>query len=94
MAEKVEKDPYFDLFQWVSLQTPQQILRYTRHFPGLEPLWYKKQAKEPGKLCKHCGGEMMFEFQVMPQLFNYVPELANTDWATIVVYTYDEANNL
>ncbi len=82
------EDRYFDLFQWVSMQTPNQVLRYARHFPGIEPLWYKKEGRLMAKpKCGHCGGETVFEMQIMPQLFNYVPELAQTDWATIIVYT-------
>ncbi len=85
------KDHYFGLFQWVSLQTPNQVLRYARHFPGVQPLWYRKEGvvrKEQLAKCKNCGGELVFEFQIMPQLFNFVPALAKVDWATIIVYTY------
>ena len=90
LEEDQEKDHYFNLFHWISVKTPGQILRYTRHCPGIEPMWYRKAgrlAKEDIKHCKHCGGELIFEFQIMPQLFNFVHELAKVDWGTIVIYS-------
>jgi len=84
------KDQFFELFQWVSLQEYLQILRYTRHYPGISPLWYGKtgiKGKDKKETCKHCGGETIFEFQIMPQLFNYFPVLVKVDWGTIIIYT-------
>eukprot|EP00826_Nyctotherus_ovalis_P042839 TRINITY_DN446_c0_g1_i4.p2 TRINITY_DN446_c0_g1~~TRINITY_DN446_c0_g1_i4.p2 ORF type:complete len:226 (+),score=76.78 TRINITY_DN446_c0_g1_i4:342-1019(+) len=88
------KDQFFELFQWVSLQDQKQILRYTRHYPGISPLWYGKTGilpRDGAEKCRHCGGKMVFEFQVMPQLFNYFPQLVRVDWGTVVVYTCEKS---
>ena len=37
---------------------------------------------------KKCKGDLIFEMQIMPQLFNYFHELAQIDWGTIIIYTY------
>lgn len=84
------KDQFFELFQWVSLQDQQQVLRYAKHYPGISPLWYGKtgtMGRDGTAKCEHCGGKTTFEFQVMPQLFNYFPQLTAVDWGTVVVYT-------
>nr|ACH48183.1 uncharacterized MYND Zn-finger protein [Cyriopagopus schmidti] len=84
-----KKDKVFRKFQKRINLEPEQVLRYDRHG---EPLWVSaesipSQADIP--LCK-CGARRLFEFQVMPQLLNYlsmdVPR-DSVDWGTLIVYT-------
>jgi len=114
MAEKVEldkeksdstnQDKIFELFQLICQRNPKQILRYTRHYSEIEPLWYQekgiKQIYEKyelklngktNKKCKHCGGNLIFEMQIMPQLFNYIEKFISVDWGTILVYTCEKS---
>ena len=37
--------------------------------------------------CAKCGAPRLFEFQIMPQIFDVLQELLLVDWNTIVVYT-------
>ena len=89
------KDEGFDLFQLICQKNPSQILRYTRFCTDVEPLWYQakglKQMYEKlsmHKKCHYCGSDMIFEMQVMPQVFDYVKDVINVDWGIIVVFTY------
>lgn len=38
-------------------------------------------------MCERCGKPMVFEMQIMPQMFVFVEELAYVDWDTIAIYT-------
>lgn len=84
-----KKDKVFRKFQKRINLEPEQVLRYDRHG---EPLWVSaesipSQADIP--LCK-CGARRLFEFQVMPQLLNYLSMDAprdSVDWGTLIVYT-------
>ena len=77
------------------------MVRYER---GGKPLWCTKHGKlrNPDKVvpaCEYCGAKRIFEFQITPQLLNYLrlDDLdgdieaikANTcvDWAGLYVYT-------
>ena len=96
--EPKKKDPYFKLFQWVCEHNPSQVLRYCRHAKDAEPLWYHSTDRITAEMldhplfkkrftCQQCGQPRLFELQLMPQLFHFVPQLACVDWATIVIYT-------
>jgi hypothetical protein len=37
--------------------------------------------------CPRCGSQRIFEFQIMPQLFDILKELMLVDWSTIAIYT-------
>lgn len=71
------------------------MLRYDRKG---EPLWV---SEEEGSVvdkvnippCPHCKGPRVFEFQVMPQLLNYL-EIDNVDWGTLAIYTCEKSCNL
>ena len=39
---------------------------------GTPLLMRELPPKEPVTRCQHCGGEMVFEFQLMPSLVNYL----------------------
>lgn len=80
--------------EWVQIQLyitidPLQIIRYKRNG---QVLWIadteytiKEQSCNIPK-CELCGGERQFEFQIMPQMLNYLKD-ANVDWGVIAVYT-------
>lgn len=84
-----KKDKVFRKFQKRVNYEPEQVLRYDRHG---EPLWVSTEniplvADIPQ--CK-CGARRLFEFQVMPQLLNYL-SMDDTgdsvDWGTLIIYT-------
>ena len=37
--------------------------------------------------CPICGSKRLFEFQIMPQIFNQLQELMLVDWNTVSFYT-------
>ncbi|GFO10820.1 programmed cell death protein 2 [Plakobranchus ocellatus] len=86
---ETEDDQQFLKFKKRIEMEPDQVLRYCR---GGEPLWVsahqKPSAEDIPRCC--CGKERVFEFQVMPQLLNYlnIDHLGNSlDWGTLCVYT-------
>ncbi|CAA0828235.1 zinc finger (MYND type) family protein / programmed cell death 2 C-terminal domain-containing protein [Striga hermonthica] len=82
---------------WASFQesislAPDQVVRYSRSAQA-KPLWPVSSGR-PSKFdipkCNYCGGNRVFEFQVLPQLlyfFHVQDEENSLDWATIAVYT-------
>ncbi|PFX34898.1 Programmed cell death protein 2 [Stylophora pistillata] len=87
--EALLADKQFRKFKKRIAREPKQVLRY--HQNG-EPLWVSdegKPSKDDIPRCK-CGSERVFEFQIMPQLLNYlhVDSLEESaDWGTLLVYT-------
>ncbi|XVE68580.1 hypothetical protein DITRI_Ditri09bG0079700 [Diplodiscus trichospermus] len=86
-----------DKKSWASFQeriakAPEQVLRYCRSTTA-KPLWPMlggRPSKADIPRCKYCGGELCFEFQILPQLLYYFGVKNNADsldWATIAVYT-------
>jgi pre-rRNA-processing protein TSR4 len=86
-------DKDFERFKKISAPEAEQVVRYER---GGEPLWCTKynklrEAQVPG--CAHCGAKRIFEFQVTPQLLNYLKldeskqSSGSIDWAGLYVYT-------
>ncbi|CAG5118147.1 unnamed protein product [Candidula unifasciata] len=94
-AAETEDDKQFQKFKRRIDPEPMQVLRYDR---GGEPLWvsaFHKATKENVPNCS-CGAARIFEFQVMPQLLNYlnVDHLdASLDWGTLCIYTCQESCN-
>ncbi|KAK3766943.1 hypothetical protein RRG08_040462 [Elysia crispata] len=88
-VHETEDDQQFLKFKKRIEPEPDQVLRYCR---GGEPLWisaYHKASAEEIPNCS-CGAGRVFEFQVMPQLLNYLnlDRLGNSlDWGTLCVYT-------
>ncbi|KAJ3400893.1 Programmed cell death protein 2 [Chytridiales sp. JEL 0842] len=94
---EVDVDKAFLKFQKRVDLEPEQVLRYARFQPntGTEtPLW----AADAGKLdpievpaCPHCSSPRTFEFQIMPQLLNYLSidhkDPKALDWGVVVVYS-------
>lgn len=68
---------------------PQQCIRY--EWSGT-PLFIKElpTADSPTR-CRHCGGETVFEFQLMPALVNYLKAAETTgvavEFGTVLVFT-------
>ncbi|GAB5354341.1 hypothetical protein AAMO2058_000110500 [Amorphochlora amoebiformis] len=94
----------FERFQALVSANPDQVLRYASNEEGKEgknksamspgPLWIstKGQAQaESVPVCKGCGKKRQFEFQIMPQLLNYLnvdPAQKNSlDWGVLAVYS-------
>eukprot|EP00466_Bigelowiella_natans_P005227 jgi/Bigna1/71701/fgenesh1_pg.16_\ len=71
-------DLVFDRFQAFMRANPEQVIRYNR-------------LAENVPKCKYCGGQREFEFQIMPQLLNYLNidhfEKDSLDWGIIACYT-------
>ncbi|XP_059162826.1 programmed cell death protein 2-like [Physella acuta] len=86
---ETEDDKLFLKFKNRVDYEPTQVLRYSR---GGEPLWvsaYNKPSPEDIPNCS-CGAPRIFEFQVMPQLLNFlsVDRLdASLDWGIVCAYT-------
>ncbi|KAL9660977.1 hypothetical protein QQ045_025796 [Rhodiola kirilowii] len=86
-----------DKKSWATFQeriekAPEQVLRYCRT-PGAKPLWPMANGR-PSEAdipkCNHCGGDLTYEFQILPQLLYYFGvqnEADSIDWETIAVYT-------
>ena len=90
-AMSYKSDKAFNKFRKRIAHNPEQVLRYDR---GGEPLWVSSENVPVGETaipnCTYCGGPRTFEFQVMPQLLNYLGEDSRSgglDWGTFAVYT-------
>ncbi|XWS65178.1 hypothetical protein CRYUN_Cryun05aG0069700 [Craigia yunnanensis] len=86
-----------DKKSWASFQEriakpPEQVLRYCRSATS-KPLWPMlggRPSKADIPRCSYCGGDLYFEFQILPQLLYYFGvknDADSLDWATITVYT-------
>ncbi|XP_076320723.1 programmed cell death protein 2-like isoform X2 [Tachypleus tridentatus] len=88
-ALALKSDKMYNKFKKRIANEPEQVLRYHR---GGQPLWISSEnIPKAGDIpfCP-CGVPRQFEFQVMPQLLNYLnmDELEDSvDWGTLVVYT-------
>ncbi|KAK0161383.1 hypothetical protein PV327_009859 [Microctonus hyperodae] len=90
-----DEDKVFIKFQNTIRDDPDQVLRYNR---GGVPL-YITSKNEPNNIpnCEKCNGERQFEFQIMPQLLNYLNLPANVkslDWGTLLVFTCKNSCNI
>ncbi|XP_035685421.1 programmed cell death protein 2-like [Branchiostoma floridae] len=87
--QETEEDQQFSVFRRRVRKEPEQVLRYDL---GGAPLWVSRQhipTAEDIPDCT-CGAPRQLEFQVMPQLLNYlqVDSLKDSiDWGTLAVYT-------
>ena len=86
--------------QWVAFQArcaaaPRQVLRYCRSPSAAAPLWPRRSPAppRPPPRCERCGGERVFECQLLPQALHYARESAAgdrpdaLDFGTLAVYT-------
>lgn len=89
-ASADDGDKVFGQFKKRIAASPEQILRYHRNG---EPLLITKPCTDDFLVapdCENCGSKRIFEFQIMPQLLNYLKEEI-LDWGTIGVYTCSES---
>ncbi|NWI88775.1 PDCD2 protein, partial [Pitta sordida] len=87
---ETEEDKIFQKFKEKVAAEPEQIIRYCRGGEG--PIWVSGENTPEEKDIPNClcGAKRIFEFQIMPQLLNYlqVDSLGESiDWGTLVVYT-------
>ena len=76
-----------NLFTNVTNYDKKQVIRYYRN--NYYPLWFtqEKILSTKNTKCINCGGDVEFEFQIMPYLFLIQPKIAFNDIGTIVIYT-------
>ncbi|CAI2368132.1 unnamed protein product [Moneuplotes crassus] len=84
----------FEIFLDATKTDPSQVVRYCAK--GMLPLWssqkYRLKSSNVPK-CENCGSNMTLEAQIMPALYNYVNELVNLNWNSIMIYTCEESCN-
>ncbi|CAD0198291.1 unnamed protein product [Chrysodeixis includens] len=90
-TKDVPDDKVFNKFSKRVARHPDQVLRYDR---GGQPLWITGKTTEASitdvPKCQYCNGDRQFEFQIMPQLLNFIDvgiELNSIDWGVLAVYT-------
>jgi len=83
-------DEYFSNFRERIDREPEQIIRYDL---GGAPLWVSSEnipRDEDIPNCGCCGSKRQFEFQVLPQMLNYLgveTTVESIDWGTLCVYS-------
>uniref|UniRef100_A0A2K5CTF2 Programmed cell death protein 2 n=1 Tax=Aotus nancymaae TaxID=37293 RepID=A0A2K5CTF2_AOTNA len=90
------EDKIFQKFKTQIALEPEQILRYGR---GIAPIWISGENIPQEKDIPDCpcGAKRVFEFQVMPQLLNYLKadRLGKSiDWGILAVFTCAESCSL
>ncbi|KAI8325600.1 hypothetical protein GQ54DRAFT_326946 [Martensiomyces pterosporus] len=94
----VDVDRAFLLFQRRIQKNSDQVIRYARSPDATEqpePLFVSDSNKpEHGKdvpKCELCGADREFEFQIMPQMLNFLSidsvDPTSVDWGTLLVYS-------
>ncbi|XP_072940939.1 programmed cell death protein 2-like [Epargyreus clarus] len=88
-------DKVFNKFSKRIARHPEQVLRYDR---GGTPLWIteNKNALIHVPNCQYCEGERQFEFQIMPQLLNFINvglENNSIDWGVLAIYSCKNSCN-
>jgi len=88
--ESQKVDETFAHFRERIDREPEQVIRYDI---GKTPLWVSSaNAATQGNIprCPACGSERQFEFQVLPQMINYLgveTTMDSIDFGTLCVYT-------
>ncbi|KAM5284863.1 programmed cell death protein 2 isoform 3-T3 [Hipposideros larvatus] len=87
------EDKIFQKFKTKIALEPEQILRYGR---GIAPIWISGENIPQEKDIPDCpcGAKRIFEFQVMPQLLNYLKADTlgrSVDWGVLAVFTCAES---
>nr|CAG4641500.1 EOG090X0266 [Eurycercus lamellatus] len=84
----VKEDKMFLKFKEKITSYPDQVLRYGS---GEKPLWVS-DSNIPTSVpeCELCGSKRKFEFQIMPQMLNYLQldsvSEQGVDWGTLLIY--------
>ncbi|POM65112.1 Programmed cell death protein 2 [Phytophthora palmivora] len=93
-----DQDPQYVRFLTRVALAKDQVLRYSR-WENEAVLWVHSEGVYTGDVppCERCGGERKFEFQVLPQLLNYLGvdqqsslgdiTSRSCEWGTLAVYT-------
>ncbi|KAJ2740533.1 hypothetical protein GGI20_005756 [Coemansia sp. BCRC 34301] len=92
---EVDVDQAFLLFQRRIQKSPDQVIRYTRSSDSSEPLFVSDTGKPKMRAdvpdCELCGAAREFEFQIMPQMLNYMSidsaDPTSVDWGTLLIYS-------
>jgi len=91
-GDSKSEDKNLRLFKKAIKSAPDQVIRYQRG--GQAPLWVSTENLPPGKIpsCDYCGADRKFEFQIMPQMLNYLKldagiDQESVDWGTLAIYT-------
>ena len=87
MIDSSNNDIILNIFTRVTNYDKKQIIRFYRN--NFYPLWFtqEKMLTTKNTKCTNCGGDVVFEFQIMPYLFLIEPKIAFNDIGTIVIYT-------
>lgn len=84
----IKEDETFSNFHSKVGEYPDQVLRYNR---GGEILYISAENKiKDVPKCQECNGIRQFEFQIMPQLLNYLgleDTLKSIDWGVLLIFT-------
>ncbi|XP_023941900.2 programmed cell death protein 2 [Bicyclus anynana] len=88
-ARSSSADKVYNRFSKRIARHPDQVLRYDR---GGTPLWITENTVNNISIpkCQYCNGDRQFEFQIMPQLLNFINvgiELNSIDWGVLAIYT-------
>ena len=75
MIDSSNQDIIMNLFTNVTNYDKKQIIRYYRN--NYYPLWFtqEKMLSTKNTKCYNCGGDVEFEFQIMPYLFLIQPKI-------------------
>ena len=87
MIDSSTNDIILNIFTRVTNYDKKQVIRFYRN--NFYPLWFtqEKMLSTKNTKCTNCGGDIVFEFQIMPYLFLIEPKIAFNDIGTIVIYT-------
>ena len=87
IIDSSNQDIIMGLFTKVTNYDKKQVIRYYRN--NFYPLWFTQEKMLTTKKtkCTNCGGNVEFEFQIMPYIFMIEPKIAFNDIGTIVIYT-------
>ena len=93
IIDSSNKDIIMTLFTNVTNYDKKQIIRYYRN--NFYPLWFTqdKMLSTKNTKCLNCGGNVEFEFQIMPYLFMIQPKICFNDIGTIIIYTCQKCCN-
>jgi len=87
-------DEYSYKFISTLQRNPGQVLRYASS-SNESPLLFQSLDKNEISKCKHCGGKLRFELQLLPTLVNFIQVEGIRDnvveFGTVIVYTCTES---
>uniref|UniRef100_A0A1B6CI05 MYND-type domain-containing protein n=1 Tax=Clastoptera arizonana TaxID=38151 RepID=A0A1B6CI05_9HEMI len=87
-------DKAFTKFKDCIKHSPDQVMRYNR---GGKPLWISdlhQPSESDVPNCQYCDGKRIFEFQILPQMLNYLgleTTKSSIDWGTLAIYTCENS---